>query len=74
VVVTIAYVSHILADMLTVSGLAVLWPYKKDDYRLLPKRLCIVTNTWPEHMAALILFVLIGVQLGSILRPLWSVH
>lgn len=63
VVVTIGYLSHILADMLTVSGLPVFWPYKKDSYHLIPKRLCITTNTWPEHLLALGLLVAIGTQI-----------
>lgn len=62
-VVAIGYLSHILADMLTVSGLPVFWPYKTDSYHLLPKRLCMTTNTWPEHLVSLCLVVLIGIQI-----------
>ena len=69
VVVTIAYLSHILADMLTVSGLPVFWPYKKDSYHLMPKRFCMTTNTWPEHLISLGLVVLIGSQI-----PLFIPH
>lgn len=62
-VVAIAYISHILADMLTVSGLPVFWPYKRDSYHLLPKRFCMTTNTWPEHLISLGLMVIIGSQI-----------
>lgn len=61
--VIMAYYSHILADMLTVSGLPVFWPYKKESYHLLPKRFCMTTNTLPEHLIALGLVVAIGSQI-----------
>ena len=64
-VVAIGYLSHILADMLTVSGLPVFWPYKKDNYHLVPKRFCITTNTWPEALLALGLLVVIGSQIPT---------
>jgi inner membrane protein len=57
--VIMAYYSHILADMLTVSGLPVFWPYKKESYHLLPKRLCMTTNTLPERLIAFVLVLLI---------------
>ena len=69
VVVSIAYLSHILADMLTVSGLPIFWPYKKDSYHLMPKRFCMTTDTWPEHLISLGLVVMIGSQL-----PLFIPH
>lgn len=61
--VAVGYGSHIVADMWTVSGLPVLWPYKKESYHLLPRPLRITTNTLPEHLIALGLLVVIGSQL-----------
>ena len=63
----LGYISHILSDMLTVSGLPVFWPYKKDDYHLIPKRFCMTTNTWPEHLISLGLVIAIGTQIPHIL-------
>jgi len=68
-VVAIGYLSHILADMLTVSGLPVFWPYKTESYHLMPKRFCMTTNTWPEHLISMGLVVLIGSQI-----PLFIPH
>jgi len=68
VVVVMGYLSHILADMVTVSGLPVFWPYKKDSYHLMPKRFCMRTNTWPEHLISLGLMVAIGSQIPHFLR------
>ena len=65
--VIMAYYSHILADMLTVSGLPVFWPYKKESYHLLPKRFCMTTNTLPEHLISLGLVVLIGSQIPAMM-------
>ena len=56
------YLSHLLADMVTVSGLPVFWPYKRDSLHILPKRLCITTNTWPEWLLAAVLSMLILTQ------------
>lgn len=66
-VVAMAYLSHILADMLTVSGLPIFWPYKKDSYHLMPKRFCMTTNTLPEHLISLGLVVLIGSQIPHLI-------
>jgi inner membrane protein len=62
-VVVLAYFSHILADMLTVSGLPVFWPYSNESYHLMPKRFCLTTNTLPEHLISLGLVVAIGSQI-----------
>lgn len=67
IVITIGYLSHILGDLLTVSGLPIFWPYKKESYHLLPKRLRLTTNTWPEHLISLALLVAIGSQLPNFL-------
>lgn len=62
-VVAVGYLSHLLSDMLTVSGLPVFWPYKKESYHIAPKPLRITTNTLPEHLLALGLLVVIGSQI-----------
>lgn len=62
VVVTVGYLSHLLSDMLTVSGLPVFWPYRDDNYHIIPKRLCITTNTFPEYVLGLGLLALVGSQ------------
>lgn len=51
------YLSHLLADMVTVSGLPVFWPYKRESMHILPKRLRLTTNTLPEHLLALLLML-----------------
>lgn len=73
VVVVIAYLSHILADMVTVSGLPVFWPYKKESYHILPRRLRMTTNTWPEHLISLGLVVVIGSQIPFYIPHLMGV-
>jgi inner membrane protein len=69
-VVVLGYVSHILSDMITVSGLPVFWPYSDQDYHLIPKRFCMTTNTWPEHLISLGLVVAIGSQIPHFLGPI----
>jgi inner membrane protein len=62
------YLSHLIADMMTVSGLPVFWPYKRESMHIIPKRLCITTNTLPEHVLGLFLLLLIGGQIPHFLR------
>ncbi len=61
------YLSHLLADMVTVSGLPVFWPYNKDSLHILPKRFCITTNTLPEHLLAMALMLILAAQLPHFL-------
>lgn len=61
-VVAGAYASHLLADMVTVTGLPIFWPTNKKNWHILPKRFCITTNTLPEHLLAAALTALIGIQ------------
>lgn len=61
------YLSHLLADMMTVSGLPILWPYKRESLHLLPKRLRLTTNTLPEHLLAGLLMVFLVWQVPQIL-------
>jgi len=56
------YLSHLLADMLTVSGLPVFWPYNRNSVHIIPNRFCITTNTLPEHVLGLFLLLLIAGQ------------
>jgi inner membrane protein len=61
------YLSHLLADMLTVSGLPVFWPYNRNSLHIIPKRFCMVTNTLPEHVLGLFLLLLMAGQLPHFL-------
>lgn len=61
------YLSHLLADMVTVSGLPVFWPYKRESLHIMPKRLRITTNTLPEHLLALVLMLFLAGQIPQIL-------
>lgn len=61
--VSAGYLSHLLADMMTVSGLPLLWPYKRHSLHILPKRIRLKTNTLPEHLLAALLLGLVGFEL-----------
>jgi len=49
--ITIGYLTHLIADMLTARGCPVLFPFTKKNIRFLK----ITTGTFPEYIAALIL-------------------
>ena len=61
----LGWVSHVLADGLTVAGVPLLWPWKKKDFHLLPKPLRVRTGGPVEGL----IFVMIvsGLFLGVIL-------
>lgn len=48
--VLIGCCTHIVGDMLTVSGCMLAFPLSKHRTRLLPKPLAFTTGTWPEHL------------------------
>lgn len=48
------YLSHLLADSLTKSGIPLLYPYKR-KIRLLPKSLTVRTGSWSEYIFFLLL-------------------
>ena len=54
------YLSHILADMLTKSGVKIFWPVKK-DIRLLPKKIALKTGGHFEEV--IFVSALLGVAL-----------
>ena len=45
---TLGYALHIGADMLTISGVPVLWPFSKKRRSPLPRALRLRTGGWPE--------------------------
>ena len=47
----IGYLSHILADSLMISGVPLLWPYKRKEYSPLPRVLRIRTGGVHRHAA-----------------------
>lgn len=55
----IGYCAHILGDMLTVSGVAVLAPVVKDSLHLLPGPLRITTGGRAERLMAFLLFTVV---------------
>lgn len=51
----VGYASHLLLDMLTPSGLELLWPVIRRPLRLLPRPLCITTGTAGDTVLRLLL-------------------
>jgi inner membrane protein len=54
----VGYLSHLLADSLTVSGVAYLYPYRR-RFRLLPRKLCVRTGSATEEWLAVSLLILL---------------
>jgi membrane-bound metal-dependent hydrolase YbcI (DUF457 family) len=44
----IGYAVHIASDMMTISGVPFLWPFRKKRYSPLPRPLRLRTGGWPE--------------------------
>ncbi len=44
------YVSHLLADSLTHSGIPILWPFSQARFHLLPFGLKLTTGSWVEYL------------------------
>lgn len=65
----LGYMSHLLADMTTKRGLAVLWPSSR-VYRLLPARLAIRTGGRLESLIAAAVGCLVVYQLLPLARTL----
>jgi inner membrane protein len=62
----IGYVAHIGADMITISGVPVLWPFSKKRYSPLPRYLRLRTGGWPEKgILAFLAFVVMRSMLGG---------
>ena len=58
----VGYTSHILADMLNDAGVALLYPFEKRRYSILPKRWGIKTESQSEHAIATVLAVVVASQ------------
>ena len=54
---TAGYLSHLLLDMLTPSGLEILWPLSRRSLRLLPRPLTITTGTAGDAVLRVLLVV-----------------
>lgn len=65
---SVGYASHILADMTTKHGIAILFPWKANFY-LLPRGLRVTTGSWTEFLA-LVMIVGSMVALGARVRGL----
>jgi len=64
------YVSHLLADAITIQGVPLFWPYTRNIH-LLPGLLRIKTGGWVEALIGLGLVALLCVQV-LILTGLWE--
>lgn len=66
-VLMLGYLSHLLADGLTKSGVPLLWPWSH-KFHLLPRSLCVKTGSLPENLisvlalAGVVIFVLLASQ------------
>ena len=60
----VGYTSHILADMLNDAGVALMYPFEKRRYSILPRRWGIRTESQGEHAIAAVLAVLVASQLA----------
>lgn len=60
---TLGYASHILADMLNDAGVALMYPFEKRRYSILPRRWGIKTESQSEHAIATVLAVVVASQL-----------
>ncbi|MCT4592095.1 MAG: metal-dependent hydrolase, partial [Candidatus Gracilibacteria bacterium] len=54
----IGYASHLLADGITRSGLKMFYPFSHKKIRLLPKFLCIRTNTFAEILVEMLFYLI----------------
>ena len=59
----VGYASHILADLLNDAGVALMYPFEKRRYSILPRRWGIRTESQGEHAIAAVLAVLVASQL-----------
>lgn len=70
--IIIAYISHLIADMITVEGIPLLFPYKK-MFGIPPKPLDglrIVTGKWFEN---LVIFPIVDIALITIVWTNWDI-
>lgn len=51
------YASHLIADMMTVSGLPVFWPLSQSKFYVLPYPLRFRTGRWAESMLDVVLMI-----------------
>ena len=60
VAVALGVTAHILGDMLTVHGCPLAWPFSERCVHLLPRRLRIVTGTFPETVIRIMLTAVVA--------------
>lgn len=59
---TLGYATHILADMLNDAGVALMYPFEKRRYSILPRRYGIKTESPSEHAIAAVLALIVASQ------------
>ena len=68
-----AYLSHLFADMLTVSGLMLLYPFKETTYHLLPAAWRIKTGSNTELLLFAMGFgIIVAYRLGVSYAPVYA--
>jgi inner membrane protein len=56
---SLGYLSHLVADALTIEGVPLLWPLVRRRLRLLPSLLAIRTGGWREYVVMVALWVFV---------------
>lgn len=61
-----SYLSHLLADAVTKSGIAFFWPVYREPVGLIPKALRITTGSWSESVVQVIAAGVVMWQLAQV--------
>ncbi len=69
VVAWMAYISHLIGDSLTKSGVKWLYPFSNKNFHLLPKKLTFRTGSFVETIFTFLFFLLFGYEMYLFYTP-----